>query len=66
MTRLIGEYIPTAKNALVKDLYDRLGYARCGGNETDGIAVPSWISRPIRPLKTFVQAEAANRPGLIV
>ena len=25
---LLGEYIPTAKNALVADLYDKLGFAR--------------------------------------
>jgi FkbH-like protein len=34
--RLIGEYIPTAKNGLVKDLYTRLGFApaKAGSNGT--------------------------------
>lgn len=54
ITRLVGEYIPTAKNALVKDLYDRLGYTRCGGNETDGIEYELDLSSD-RPLKTFVK-----------
>ena len=27
-TAILGEYIPTAKNVLVKDLYDRLGFER--------------------------------------
>ncbi len=28
--RLVGEYIPTSKNALVRDLYPRLGFAEIG------------------------------------
>jgi FkbH-like protein len=28
--RLVGEYVPTAKNALVRDLYPRLGFAEIG------------------------------------
>ena len=30
--RAVGDYIPTKKNALVADLYDRLGFARDGGD----------------------------------
>jgi len=30
--RLIGEYVPTAKNALVRELYPRLGFAEIGRN----------------------------------
>ena len=26
--RVVGEYIPTPKNAMVKDLYEQLGFAR--------------------------------------
>ncbi len=37
--RVVGEYIPTAKNAMVKDLYEKMGFARVGENrfeaETD-------------------------------
>jgi predicted enzyme involved in methoxymalonyl-ACP biosynthesis len=54
VTRLVGEYIPTSKNALVKDLYDRLGYARCGGNESEGIQYELDLSTD-PPLKTFVK-----------
>lgn len=28
--RLVGVYVPTKKNALVKEHYERLGFARCG------------------------------------
>ncbi len=41
VTRLVGEYRPTAKNAVVADLYARLGFTRA-----DGAAL--W-SRPIAP-----------------
>jgi predicted enzyme involved in methoxymalonyl-ACP biosynthesis len=30
--RLVGEYAPTAKNALVRDLYPRLGFKEIGHN----------------------------------
>lgn len=29
---VVGEYLPTAKNAMVKDLYEKLGFARQGEN----------------------------------
>lgn len=35
-TALQGLYAPTAKNGLVKDLYDRLGFERCG-ETADGV-----------------------------
>lgn len=30
--KVVGEYIPTAKNAMVQDLYEKLGFARVGEN----------------------------------
>lgn len=30
--RVLGEYIPTAKNAMVKDLYEKMGFAPVGEN----------------------------------
>lgn len=30
--KVIGEYIPTPKNAMVKDLYEKMGFARVGEN----------------------------------
>lgn len=35
--RVVGEYVPTKKNALVSDLYDKLGFTRLP--DTDGEAV---------------------------
>jgi FkbH-like protein len=29
--RLLGEYLPTAKNKMVKDLYPQMGFSACGG-----------------------------------
>jgi FkbH-like protein len=52
--RLIGEYIATSKNALVKDLYDRLGFERLEGNGSEGVEYELDLSLH-RPLKTFVK-----------
>lgn len=30
-TKVIGEYIPSPKNAMVADLYERMGFEKCGG-----------------------------------
>lgn len=30
--KVVGEYVPTAKNAMVKDLYEKLGFVRVGEN----------------------------------
>ena len=30
--KVVGEYIPTPKNAMVKDLYEKMGFARTGEN----------------------------------
>jgi FkbH-like protein len=48
--RLVGEYIPTKKNAMVKDHYVKLGFAV---RETD----PSGGSRAVLDLATFPPAE---------
>ena len=41
-THVIGEYLPTAKNAMVADIYKRLGFAQMGdtlfSTETEGFA----------------------------
>ena len=37
-----GEYIPTAKNALVRDHYEKLGFTRLGGDESGRT---TWILR---------------------
>jgi FkbH-like protein len=49
ITKLVGEYLPTAKNGLVRDLYPSLGFSRVseGGYELDigkaGIPLPDWF-----------------------
>jgi FkbH-like protein len=48
--RIRGEYVPTAKNAIVADHFERLGFA-CTGRETDGrtsweLVTDSWSSLP--------------------
>ena len=30
--KVLGEYIPTPKNAMVKDLYEKMGFVRVGEN----------------------------------
>ena len=48
--RLIGEYIPTKKNGMVKDHYTRLGF-------TVIEAAPDGASRNVLDLATFTPAE---------
>jgi FkbH-like protein len=66
-TALVGEYLPTAKNGIVKDLYPELGFTRSGELPAGGvrfaldlakggIAWPTWIGRE-------VEAEPHERPG---
>jgi FkbH-like protein len=48
--RLIGEYAPTPKNSMVKDLYSQMGFARCNGKwELD--------LQHFKELKTFIRAK---------
>jgi FkbH-like protein len=45
--RLVGEYIPSAKNALVRDLYPRLGFDEVGRNGVNVLyALPLADARP--------------------
>jgi FkbH-like protein len=52
--RLVGHYIPTKKNSLVKDLYDRLGFTRCDGEEGGTVAYELNLAAAV-PAKTFVR-----------
>jgi predicted enzyme involved in methoxymalonyl-ACP biosynthesis len=54
VTRLVGEYLPTPKNDVVADLYDRLGFTR-----PDGDAVWSRAVSPADPadLVTYIAAQ---------
>jgi FkbH-like protein len=52
--RLVGHYIPTPKNGLVKDLYDRLGFARRDCEEGGTVAYELDLAAAVRA-KTFVR-----------
>lgn len=59
--RLIGVYRPTAKNAMVRDHYPRLGFAPIATPENDGVAeyvltLDGWTDLP-----TSIVTEAATR-----
>jgi FkbH-like protein len=53
--RLLGHYIPTKKNALVKDLFPRLGF-RPVESKDSGMAGYELNLEQIAPAKTFVAA----------
>jgi FkbH-like protein len=52
--RLVGHYIPTAKNGLVKDLYDRLGFA-VKDTASNGARAYELDLEKAAPAKTFIQ-----------
>jgi FkbH-like protein len=57
--RVVGEFVPTKKNALVADLYDRMGFARrAGDGRTEGGMDYDLDLGRIEPLATFVMAGA--------
>lgn len=59
VSRLHGEFLPTTKNAPVKDLYERLGFERLGGPEEERfwklddavtrLEIPPWFEIMIDP-----------------
>jgi FkbH-like protein len=60
--RLIGEYRPTAKNGMVREHYQRLGFLLV--SETDGateweLALDGWTPRP-----TYIASEQAGAPQM--
>jgi FkbH-like protein len=48
--RLLGEYIPTAKNGMVKDFYSQMGFGRLNGKWEMNLS-------DFRPMKTLVHQE---------
>jgi FkbH-like protein len=71
-TRLVGEYAPTAKNAPVKDLYARLGFAHVRDvgdtrvwrlDSADRLEVPPWFQ--VDRVVPATSAAAADNPSLI-
>jgi len=62
-SELIGRYIPTARNGLVRDHFEKLGFARIGG-EPDGetswrLAVSDYADKEL-PMKIDVSAPAGS------
>jgi len=53
--RVVGDYIPTKKNALVADLYDRLGFDRAEKNGDGAVRYALDLTRAEPPV-TFVVA----------
>ena len=59
--KLIGEYIPTAKNGLVRDLYRRVGFKQIS---PDGEASTLWsmVVPDDVPYRTFIDVDARSQP----
>ena len=53
--RLVGEYIPTAKNGLVRDHYAGLGFARAGGDDDGNTRWELAIDETWQPRPHFIQ-----------
>jgi FkbH-like protein len=53
--RIDGRYIPSARNALVRDHYERLGFERTG-EEADGTSTWSLDTGSYQPLEHFIDA----------
>ena len=58
--RLVGEYIPTKKNGMVKDHYAKLGFTRCSPIRTAAAATCS-IWRRFVPAETFIHVAKAEQ-----
>jgi FkbH-like protein len=55
--RLLGEYIPTAKNALVAELFDRLGFERVANQQNTVIYEGREIPQPSHTIRIVDAAE---------
>ncbi len=52
--RLVGEYIPSAKNMMVKDFYSRFGFALAGETPESGATTWTIDLAKLAPAKTFI------------
>ena len=50
LVRLVGEYIPTAKNAMVRDLYERLGFRKSGDDSRFALEIADFAGSDL-PMK---------------
>ena len=61
-TKLIGEYVPTAKNGLVRELYRRVGFEQIS---PDGATITLWSMAVPQdaPYRTFIDVDARYQPA---
>jgi FkbH-like protein len=57
--RILGSYIPTAKNSMVEHHYARLGFEPEGSDSTQTFWC-LWIREGLQPLAHFIEREAAH------
>jgi FkbH-like protein len=57
--RIVGEYIPTKKNALVSELYDRMGFRRVKAADDGSVYYEVEIEAADRPVTYLVSRQAA-------
>lgn len=57
--RVVGEYLPTAKNGMVKDHYSRLGFAAETGNRW-ALETATYVERPVH-----IAREKTNEPAVL-
>jgi FkbH-like protein len=56
--RILGEYIPTRKNALVGDLYDRMGFRRLEAADDGSVHYELEVDAAVRPVTYLVLKQA--------
>jgi len=64
LRRLVGRYVPTAKNAMVRDLYPRLGFTAVG--EETNAKETLWMYDVARPIDTRIDFIRLEGPGVLV
>ena len=62
-TRLIGEYIPSAKNSLVRDHYASLGFRRVGGEDSGLTRWGLVIDDEWQPCQHFIRENPIDGPS---
>ena len=59
--RVVGEYVPSARNAMVGDFYARLGFAALGAGDR-GATLFECCCDSFKPLTTFIQVDFRDGP----
>jgi len=64
-SRLIGEYVPTAKNGLVRDLYRRVGFQQISPDSETNTLWSMVVPHDV-PYRTFIDVDARHLPATAV